>query len=71
MLAAFFVFNAPVNAALNGWTAATLPADWAAYRLRWEAGHAVAALLSVVGLAAVVRACLVEASNLQRAPVEI
>ncbi len=64
MLAAFFVFNAPVNAALNRWTAASLPADWAAYRLRWETGHAVAAFLSIVGLIAVVRAWIVEASEL-------
>ena len=32
---------APVNAALNGWTAATLPADWSAWLDRGEAGHAV------------------------------
>ena len=62
MLAAFFVFNAPVNEALNGWTSATLPSDWATYRLRWEAGHALAALMSVVGLVALVRARIIEAS---------
>src|SRR5579875_963085 len=43
MLATFFVFNKPVNVALNGWTAATLPPDWSGYRLRWEIGHAIAA----------------------------
>lgn len=63
MLVAFFVFNAPVNEALNGWTSATLPADWATYRLRWEAGHALAALMSVVGLVALVRARLIEVSD--------
>ena len=62
MLVAFFVFNAPVNEALNGWTSATLPSDWAAYRLRWEAGHALAALMSVVGLIALIRARIIEAS---------
>jgi hypothetical protein len=60
MIAVFFVFNAPVNAALNGWTAATLPTDWPSYRLRWEVGHALAALLSVVGLVAVARGWLLE-----------
>ena len=35
MLACFFVFNAPVNDALNGWTAATLPQDWTVYRIRF------------------------------------
>ena len=47
MLAVFFIFNRPVNNAVNGWTLATLPADWSDYRLRWEIGHALAALLSV------------------------
>lgn len=51
MLVAFFTLNLPVNAAVSTWTWATLPADWMAYRLRWEAGHAVAAVLSVVSLA--------------------
>ncbi len=52
MLAAFFVLNAPVNVAVSVWTPATLPVDWPAYRLRWEAGHAIAAALSLLGLAA-------------------
>lgn len=56
MMAAFFAFNAPVNAAVNGWTAGTLPGNWAQYRWRWETGHALAALLSVVALAALLRA---------------
>jgi hypothetical protein len=37
-----------VNAALDGWTAATLPADWAAWRNRWEIGHAAHAALFLV-----------------------
>jgi hypothetical protein len=63
MIATFFVFNAPVNQALTGWTSATLPSDWPAYRLRWETGHALAALLAVVGLVAMVRAYFVETSQ--------
>ncbi|MFL5289029.1 MAG: hypothetical protein ACJ8AW_50765 [Rhodopila sp.] len=35
----------PVNGALNGWTVASLPTDWPAYRNRWEIGHAIHALL--------------------------
>lgn len=42
MLLAFFMFNGPVNAAIDSWTAATLPTDWASYRARWETGHAIA-----------------------------
>lgn len=56
MIAVFFVFNAPVNHAFQAWTPATLPADWPAYRIRWEGGHALAALLSVIALGALVLA---------------
>lgn len=60
MLAVFFVFNAPVNAAFSGWTVDTLPADWPDYRWKWEVGHALAALLSLVALAALIVAGLRE-----------
>lgn len=53
MLLSFFLFNAPVNEAVNKWTPETLPADWATYRLRWEIGHAIAALAALLGLVAV------------------
>jgi hypothetical protein len=53
MLGVFWIFNAPVNAAVATWTPATLPLDWPSYRLRWETGHASAAVLSVVALVAV------------------
>ncbi len=56
MIAVFFIFNAPVNAAFNAWTSATLPADWSAYRWKWEIGHALAAMLALVGLILAVRA---------------
>jgi Domain of unknown function (DUF1772) len=60
MIVTFFVFNNPVNAAVNTWTPATYPSDWEVYRTRWETGHAVAALLSVGALGAMLRAWLVE-----------
>ncbi|HUD51394.1 DUF1772 domain-containing protein [Parvibaculum sp.] len=63
MLAVFFVFNAPVNAAFSGWTAATMPADWQGFRLRWEVGHALAALLSIVALLALIRAATGESAR--------
>jgi len=56
MLIVFFVFNAPVNGAVSGWTSATLPGDWSGYRLRWEIGHAISALLAIVALCATIRA---------------
>ena len=58
-LASFPVLVAPVNAALAGWTPATLPADWPAYRLRWELGHALAFLFVLAAFIALLRAlCL-------------
>ena len=54
MIAVFFVLNRPVNDAVSSWTPSTLPADWPSYRIRWETGHAVAALLAMISLAAVV-----------------
>ena len=55
MLADFFVFNQPVNEPLLGWTSATLPADWSNYRLRWEIGHALTALFSMIAFATLIR----------------
>ncbi|HEX2593931.1 MAG TPA: DUF1772 domain-containing protein [Rhizomicrobium sp.] len=55
MLVCFFVFNGPVNDALNGWTARSLPPDWSDYRLRWETGHALAAFFSIVAFVALLR----------------
>lgn len=60
MIAAFFIFNKPVNEALNRWSPATLPTDWARYRRQWETGHVVAALLAVIGLVSVARGWLIE-----------
>ncbi len=56
MIATFFLFNSPVNTAVNAWTPSSLPADWPRYRMQWEAGHALAALLSVIALIALFRA---------------
>jgi len=60
MIATFFVFNNPVNAALNGWTPSTIPPDWTSWRLRWETGHALAAALSIAAIVSLVRAWLIE-----------
>jgi hypothetical protein len=48
MLASFFLFNDPVNEALNRWTPTVMPANWPDYRLRWEIGHAITAVLAVI-----------------------
>ena len=52
---------APVNDALNAWTAATLPPDWTSYRNQWELGHALHAGLFALGFGALVIAILAEA----------
>ena len=54
MIVAFSFLNLPVNAAVASWTSTTLPSDWATYRVRWEAGHAIAGLLALISLAALV-----------------
>jgi len=56
MVAAFFVFNAPVNAAFAGWTAEALPADWPDYRR-----HAIAFVLGRIAFCTLLRAAFVEA----------
>lgn len=63
MLGAFFLLNAPVNEAVSAWTETALPAGWPGYRLRWEAGHAIAAVLSVIAFTALLRARRVEEVN--------
>ena len=55
MLADFFIFNRPVNAALNSWTPASLPVNWPTYRLKWEIGHALTALFSMIAFVALIR----------------
>lgn len=53
------VVVSPMNARLNRWTPATLPADWTARRNRWELGHAIhAALFGAAFAARVIEAVL-------------
>jgi len=59
-------FTAPVNAALSGWTAATLPADWTAWRDKWEASHAAHAALLALAFALLVRGALRDGKRLER-----
>ena len=59
MLLSFFLLNAPVNEAVNQWTPETLPTDWANYRLRWETGHALAALFALLALVATLSGTLI------------
>jgi hypothetical protein len=49
---------APMNTALDRWNAATLPPDWRSVRDRWEAGHAIHALLFGLAFSALIVAML-------------
>jgi len=60
-LADFFVLVLPVNLRTDNWTQA--PADWQALRARWEAGHALGALLYAVAFSALVLALLPHAAR--------
>ena len=55
MLADFFVLNRPVNEAVRDWTPVTLPSNWSDYRLRWEIGHSLTALFSVIAFVTLIR----------------
>jgi hypothetical protein len=55
MLADFFIFNQPVNEAVNKWTINTLPANWFAYRIQWKVGHALTALFSIIAFVVPIR----------------
>ncbi len=65
MILVFFVLNAPVNAAVSSWSTATIPADWAGYRWRWELGHCLSALLALVALLLVLRERLVSRASVR------
>jgi hypothetical protein len=53
---------APANAVMAGWVPATLPADFAAVRDRWEGGHTVVAIAKLAGFASLVLGLLLDGS---------
>jgi hypothetical protein len=61
LLAEFFLVVEPVNVAVAGWTAETLPADWPDYRRQWEIGHAVGFVLALAAFCALLRGAFLEA----------
>jgi hypothetical protein len=60
-LLSWVLIVAPVNTRIAAATPETLPDDWTTWRLRWEAGHALATLLIASGLVVLLRAALREA----------
>ena len=57
-LVLWWVLVYPVNVELAKWVNGPVPADWTAYRSRWEWGHAVISLLDLAGFAALVGSVL-------------
>ena len=55
--------NVPIDEMMAGWTPATLPADWAQVRDRWEAYHTVRTFLSLGGIAATLAGSLPSAER--------
>lgn len=53
---------APANAVMAGWVPATLPANFAAVRDRWEGGHATVAIAKLAGFASLVLGLLLDGS---------
>ncbi|HEX4231116.1 MAG TPA: hypothetical protein VHZ07_20735 [Bryobacteraceae bacterium] len=55
MIAAFFMLNRSVNEAVAIWTASTIPPYWREARMRWESGHCIAFVFSLIGAWSVLR----------------
>jgi hypothetical protein len=64
--AIFWIWVAPVNAALLPLSPETLPPDWEHLRDQWEFAHASRAILQIVALAALVISILAESSPIPR-----
>ncbi|MCE0723579.1 MULTISPECIES: DUF1772 domain-containing protein [Legionella] len=64
--AIFWIWVAPVNAALVPLSPDTLPPDWTRLRDQWEFAHASRAILQIVALAALVLSLLVELPPVRR-----
>jgi hypothetical protein len=64
--AIFWIWVAPVNAALVPLSPETLPPDWARLRDQWEFAHASRAILQIVALAALVISILAELPPIAR-----
>jgi hypothetical protein len=60
MHAAFWIWVAPVNAALGPLSPDALPTDWAQLRNQWEYTHAARAVLQTLALAALAYSVIVE-----------
>jgi hypothetical protein len=56
----WWVLVYPVNVELAKWINGPVPADWTAYRSRWEWGHATISLFELFGFAALIASVLAD-----------
>ena len=61
-LVLWWVLVYPVNIELAKWVNGPVPADWTVYRARWEWGHAIIALVELLGFAALIGSVLADTS---------
>jgi hypothetical protein len=62
-LALWWVLVYPVNVELAKWVNGPVPADWTAYRARWEWGHAVISLVELAGFAGLIASVLADTAG--------
>ena len=62
-LVLWWVLVYPVNVELAKWVDGPVPSDWTAYRDRWEWGHAIIALVELIGFGALVAAVLADSAG--------
>jgi hypothetical protein len=62
-LVQWWVLIYPVNVELAKWVNGPVPADWTAYRARWEWGHAVISLVELAGFAALIASVLADTAG--------
>ena len=56
----WWVLIYPVNVELAKWVNGPVPSDWTTYRSRWEWGHAIIALVELLGFAALIASVLAD-----------
>jgi hypothetical protein len=66
--ALWWVLVYPANVELAKWVNGPVPADWTDTRARWEWGHAIVALVELIGFAALVGSVLADTPSPARKP---
>jgi hypothetical protein len=67
-LAVWFAVVSPANEEMAGWTKVPLPENWMDTRRHWEFGHAVSAVLDIIGFGALIASVLFDDSQSDAIP---